>query len=387
VSGADLALEPLSGLGSQQCLQRISLLLTIIVSATGLAFCFFASSLCVTLILSALLAIVIDPLVVILGKIGLGRNIAAGLSVLCIVILVGLLTYGIYLRANSFADQLPTYFYRIQKALRPLSDKVERLQRTAENLNPKEALKEVPEIKVTETANWPSFFLRGVGSISGFLAIAGIAPFLAFFMLIRKEQMYTRFRNMFDGRIDVARFVVHVQRMVRGYVLGNLVVGTILSAATVALFMIIGLNGALPLGIVCGFLTLVPFLGGITATGIALAAILLQFDSIGPLIAVVLVIPCLHLVGVNFLVPKLIGSRLLIGPVAITVSVLFWGWLWGVMGVFLAVPLTAFIKLIADSHPRLVHLSNLLAHDPQPVPGCILIGGTKISESQGLNRG
>jgi hypothetical protein len=65
-------------------LQRISLLLTIIVSATGLAFCFFARSLRVTLILSALFAIVIDPLVVILGKIGLGRNIASGVSVLCV---------------------------------------------------------------------------------------------------------------------------------------------------------------------------------------------------------------------------------------------------------------------------------------------------------------
>jgi predicted PurR-regulated permease PerM len=369
----DLTLEPVTGLSNQQCLERISLLLTIIVGAVGLTFCFFASSLCVTVILSALLAIVIDPLVVILAKIGLGRNIAAGVAVLCVVILLGLLTYGMYQRASSFADQLPTYSYRIQKALRPLNDKLERLLQSAENLNPKQPSKKFTEVKVTETPNWPSFFFRGVGSISGFLAIAGIAPFLAFFMLIRKGQMYTRFRNMFDGRIDTARFVGNLRGMVRGYVLGNLVVGTIVSAATAAAFLIIGLKGAVALGIVCGFLTLVPFLGGITATGIALAAALLQFYSIGPLVAVAVVIPCLHLVAVNLLIPKLIGSRLLIGPVAITVSVLFWGWLWGAMGVLLAVPLTAFIKLIADSHPRLVNLSNLLAHDPEPVPGCILI--------------
>jgi len=225
-----------------------------------------------------------------------------------------------------------------------------------------------------------------VGSISGFLAIAGIAPFLAFFMLIRKEQMYTRFRNMFDSRIDVARFVGNLHRMVRGYVLGNLVVGTLLSGATAAAFLIIGLKGAVALGIVCGFLTLVPFLGGIAVAGIALAAALLQFDSIGPLVAVALVILGLHLVAVNFLIPKLIGSRLLIGPVAITVSVLFWGWLWGVMGLLLAVPLTAFIKLVADSHPRLVHLSNLLAHEPEPVPGCILIEEPTVEVVQGLNR-
>jgi|ERR1035438_3838461 hypothetical protein len=51
-------------------------------------------------------------------------------------------------------------------------------------------------------------------------------------------------------------------------------------------------------------------------------------------------------------------------PVAATVGLLFWGWLWGIAGLLLAVPLTAFLKLLADSEPSLVHLSNLLARQP-----------------------
>jgi hypothetical protein len=49
--------------------------------------------------------------------------------------------------------------------------------------------------------------------------------------------------------------------------------------------------------------------------------------------------------------------------VAATIGILFWGWLWGVMGLLLAVPLTAFVKLVADLHPSLCHLSNMLAAD------------------------
>ena len=51
-----------------------------------------------------------------------------------------------------------------------------------------------------------------------------------------------------------------------------------------------------------------------------------------------------------------------------TIGMLFWGWLWGIMGLLLAVPLTAFVKLIADSRPSLIHLSNLLTEDPRPIP-------------------
>jgi len=67
----------------------------------------------------------------------------------------------------------------------------------------------------------------------------------------------------------------------------------------------------------------------------------------------------------HFLIPKFIGSRVNIGPVAATVGLLFWGWLWGIMGILLAVPLTAFVKLISDCHPSLIHISNLLAETPR----------------------
>ena len=64
-------------------------------------------------------------------------------------------------------------------------------------------------------------------------------------------------------------------------------------------------------------------------------------------------------------IPRFVGSRLDVGPVAATIGFLFWGWLWGVAGLLLAVPLTAFIKLLADANPSLAHLSTLLARDPQ----------------------
>ena len=75
----------------------------------------------------------------------------------------------------------------------------------------------------------------------------------------------------------------------------------------------------------------------------------------------------LDIVLSSFRTPRLVASRMNIGPVAATAGILFEGWLWGFMGVLLAIPLTGVVKLIADCHPSLRHLSNILGESPEPV--------------------
>ena len=354
----------------QQWLKRIATFLGLILGTIVLTFCFFASSLCITIVLSAFLAILVDPLVVRVAKIGLGRVLASGLVVLCFVLLAGTLTYVLYRRASSFADEFPSYQYQIQRALAPLVSKFERFEKNAQSVAPLvDGSKPVTEVRVKDApTNWPSFLVRGVGSISGVLIMSGVLPFLVFFMLVTKDQMSVRLVNMFGGRIDVPKFVSNLERMIRGFVLGNLIVGSIMAAGTSVVFLVLGMKGAVTLGIVSAFLNLIPFLGLLLATAVPLAAALLQFNTIGPFLTIAIVVVIFHLVAANFLIPKLIGSRLLVGPVAVTIGMLFWGWLWGFMGLLLAVPLTAFVKLIADSRPSLIHLSNLLTEDPRPIP-------------------
>jgi len=96
---------------------------------------------------------------------------------------------------------------------------------------------------------------------------------------------------------------------------------------------------------------------------------------------ITLTILFLHVVSANLLIPKFIANRVSIGPVAATVGILFWGWLWGVMGLLLAVPLTAFIKLVADLHPSLCHLSNMLALTPRPILRLVHYGETALGRA------
>jgi len=169
--------------------------------------------------------------------------------------------------------------------------------------------------------------------------------------------------------------------MIRGFVAGNLIVGSVMAAATTLVLWSVGMKGAVPLGIASGLLNLLPFLGLIAALALPLAAALLQFNTPGPFIVIVLTVLFLHIVSANLLIPKFIATRVSIGPVAATVGILFWGWLWGVMGLLLAVPLTAFIKLVADLHPSLCHLSNMLALTPRPTPRWMRYGETALERA------
>ena len=78
--------------------------------------------------------------------------------------------------------------------------------------------------------------------------MGGVLPFLVFFMLVSKDQMSVRLVNMFEGRIDVPKFVSDLSNMIRGFVLGNLIVGSIVDGGTSAVFLILGMKGAVAFG-------------------------------------------------------------------------------------------------------------------------------------------
>src|SRR2546423_3577401 len=189
-----------------------------------------------------------------------------------------------------------------------------------------------------------------------------------FFILIRKDHIYWWLSTTFGRSTDVPRFIGLVNQMVRGFVVGNVFVGAVVAAATVAVLLGLGMDGAVTVGIASGLLNLIPYLGVILAAVVPLLAAALQFSTAGPFVIITVAVVSLHLIAANLVTPKLVGSRVNIDPVAATVGMLFWGWLWGIVGLLMAVPLTALVKLVADCHPSLAHISNLLAENPRCVP-------------------
>jgi predicted PurR-regulated permease PerM len=289
-------------------------------------FGYYASSICITVILAGFLAMLFDPVVVILEKLHLPRGVAAAGIVLAGMSLIGLLGYAFYGRAMSFAEELPVYASKLQQTIEPISRKIQDFQQSAGNLtNDVHPTKKAPEVRLQESPTWPDYLVRGVGSVWGALIIAGVVPFLTFFMLCTKDEMAIRTNGLFSSSIDAARFITNLNQMIHGFVAGNLIVGSVMAVATTLVLWGVGMKGAIPLGIASGLLNLLPFLGLIASLALPLAAALLQFNTPGPYIVITLTILFLHVVSANLLIPKLIANRVSIGPVAATIGILFWG--------------------------------------------------------------
>jgi predicted PurR-regulated permease PerM len=363
-----VALDP--NVQTDRNLRRISTLLTVLVFGALTVFCFYASTICIVLVVSAFLAVLIDPAVVRMERARVPRALASAMIILAAMALIALGAHQLYGGTMRFVEELPVYQERLQQALQPINRKIETVQETAGRLaDDGKPQKKVPVVQVKQGPSWPGYLLRGVGSVWDAVVILGFVPFLTFFMLCSKQPMALRMNNLFAGRMDVPCFLANLKQMLRGFVAGNLVVGGVMAATTTAMLLAIGLNGAVPIGIVSGLFNVVPFLGLVFALALPLAAALLQFSTAMPFLVIGLTILLLHAISVNLLVPRFIGNRLNIGPVAATIGLLFWGWLWGIAGVVLAVPLTAFVKLVADTNPAYCHLSNILALKPRALSG------------------
>jgi predicted PurR-regulated permease PerM len=135
--------------------------------------------------------------------------------------------------------------------------------------------------------------------------------------------------------------------MIRSFLVGNLLVGLFVSVVSLIVFGLLGVPFFYFIGFISGFLSMVPYLGVVLAlippviTGLGV----LNFEKVIMLILSILV---LHLFAMNVLYPKILGKRLQLNPLTVTIALLFWGWLWGAMGLLLAIPVTAAIKIVLD---------------------------------------
>jgi predicted PurR-regulated permease PerM len=199
-----------------------------------------------------------------------------------------------------------------------------------------------------------SLLLKSLGSLYALLFTATFVPFLLFFMLAAKREVWHATLQLFpsEQRTGVKEALDEVGRVLRGYVAGNFLVATILVLVCWAFFLAIGLDYALLAAIVSSLLNMVPYLGAVLSWIPAFLLGLTRWNSVGPYLGIAGMLSFLHLFAINVLMPTLVGRRVRLNALAVTMALLFWGWLWGAGGLILAIPITATVKVICDHTVR-----------------------------------
>ena len=322
--------------------------LIVLATAAVLTLMYFAKPVLVVVLVSVLLSFILAPIVDICDRIRLPRALGSGVALLVLLSLSYGLMYFSYNRAISFLDELPRYTHRIRESVATFRQRTERIQKTAENVIPGEQ-DEKNTVKVKQSSSWVDKLTEGAGTITETLLMIGFIPFLSYFMLSWQEHVRSSTVMLFKLEHRNTAYVTLglISAMIRSFIVGNLVVGIFISVVSMIVFAVLGLPYFYFLGVLSGFLSLIPYLGVILALVPPIVAGMGQIHSEQVLVIIATVLG-LHLFALNVLYPKIIGKRLQLNPLAVTITLLFWGWLWGAMGLILAVPITAALKIIFD---------------------------------------
>jgi len=322
----------------------------VIAAAIVFAFLYFASDVVVTLLLAALLAYFLDPVVGIFERIRIPRALGALVVMLAVsAILVGL-GYLVALRADQFLADWPRYSTALRRVTTVFDRQITLLEKGVESIAPAtEKLRPTPQ-RPAEPPPVRDWLIRGAGSLYPVLVVAAFVPFLVFFMLAAKPRIWKATIELFpdEHRDRVRGALDEVGAMLRRFVAGNSLVAGILMLAQLGLFAAIDLKYPFLLGCVSGVMNMVPYLGALLAWVPPFLIGLAQWTTIGPYVIVASVLTGLHIVGVNVLMPAIVGRRVHLNALAATAALLFWGWLWGAAGLILAIPVTATVKVICD---------------------------------------
>ena len=152
-----------------------------------------------------------------------------------------------------------------------------------------------------------------------------------------------------------------IDAKIRAYIITKILSNAFTAICVWIIYGILGLDLSLMFAALTFVFCFVPTLGSIVATLLPLPIALIQYHEPWQVWAVVIFPTAVQIVVGNILEPKLLGRGLDLHPITILLSLMFWGLIWGVAGMFLAVPITAVLKIILDKHPITHHFSEMLA--------------------------
>ena len=312
------------------------------------AICYLIQPILVTLCVAILFAFMLAPPTDMLERIKLPRSLAALLSVTAASALLYGITYYSYDRGMKFIEELPRHASKYRQAILRVRQQAETLQKTSASVLPQTA-EERSAIRVIPQADTFDVLFRNVGSVAEFVFLLSFVPFLVFFMLTWQDHLHAATVLLFrpENRRRTHRTLRLVGAMIRSFLLGSLLIGLVIGAISTSVFALLRLPYFYFTGFLSGFLSLVPYLGIVLAP---IPPMLAGADVIGvkDTLIILAVVTVLHVIAVNLLYPKVLGNRLHLNPVVLTIALLFWGWLWGGVGLLLAMPITAAMKIIFD---------------------------------------
>lgn len=313
--------------------------------------------------ISLLLSIIFKPVVLRLkkGRVPMAISLFGVLMIFFLVLF--LLGWVVFSSTEALVETLPSYEAKISAFMFNIQASVL-------------ALAERFDIQVTdfrwtdaiEFSSITSVLTTGVGSFIKFLSTTFLILLFMLFILAGAGDLAGKVRMAFpEAQANrIGDVVATIDTKVRQYLVTKTLISLGTGLLTFLFLLALGVDFPLIWGLLAFILNYIPNVGSVIAVLFPFFLSLLQFDTLVAPMVVLIILGGIQMLMGNVIEPRIMAFSLNLSPLLILVSLIFWGWLWGVLGMMLAVPLTATIKIITENIEPLKPLSVLMSGVIEP---------------------
>ena len=337
----------------------------------------WAAAVCIPLMMSLLLTYALAPLIAWLERRGISRWLSSAVVLLGLVTSMAWTGYSLSASASDLLDSLPVAAQKLRQALYSNSttnpSALESVQQAAAQLE------QVTQESPSKNANprgvmrvaveRPRFNVRDYlwsGTV-GLLGLAGqmlLVAFLTYFALGSGNSFRRKLVKISGASLQKKKITVHVLDDIRTnierYLLVQIFVSGVVGLATGVTFWALGMDNAAVWGVFAAVTNLIPYSGAVVIMGTSSLLAFMQFNSLQMAMAVGGASLLIHTLVGNLLLPWLTTRANRISPVVSFVALIFWGWMWGIWGLLLGVPIMMVVKSVCDKVQDLQGVGELL---------------------------
>jgi predicted PurR-regulated permease PerM len=323
---------------------------------------YLASAIILPVVFAFVLNLLLQPAVRLLGRMHLPRAVGALLSVLLVIgALVGLVA-ALSVPAATWAERLPEGIPRLAAHLEVMKGPIEALQKVIQQA---EQVADAPPgqgsiVSVRRDLGLTGALFAGTRSVlDGLFTTVLVLYFLLVagnIFLLRIVEILPTFSNKRQA-VDISQ---QIQEDISAYLVTITAMNAAVGVATAAAMYLCGLGDPLLWGATAFLLNFIPILGPLFGVGIFVLVGMLSFDSLWWALLPPVLYFGIHLVEGETLTPMLLARRFTLNPVLIILSLVFWFWMWGMLGAILAVPMLAILKIVCDRLRPLKALGHFL---------------------------
>jgi len=302
--------------------------------------------------LAIFLTFILSPVLGLLTRLKIPKAVSIIFIVLIAFFIIYLLGVLFYSSGKTAAAEFPRYGQKINSILNSIQEKLNR-----PDWEPGDWVGQLEFSKVG------GFILSSLGPFFSFISNLFLIFIFLIFVLAGRGKTRIKIMNSFSKkRADkIIKVIENIDSQVQKYLAIKTGISLVTGILVTVILMLFGVDFAILFGFLAFLLNYIPNIGSIIATAFPVIIACFQFETLWPAFWILVILIIIQQIMGSFIEPRLMGKGLDLSPLLVLFFLFFWGWLWGIPGMILAVPIAAVIKIICSNIDGLQFVAELMS--------------------------